>query len=334
MTTNWDKNKPAGTDKLRDSDDMIRDNWAALQDALQRNHNFPGEEEVDAGEHTVVELQDQVGDPVTPANIVSIYNNDNALFLRLQNNGDIFRLNQARFTQVKSAAYTAVVGDIGNVLLVDGETTITLDPAATLKNGWFLYVKKTDASNIVTIEPDGSETIDGLSSAALDTQQDVVAIVCDGINFHIIALQSTKPFITFENSEHDHSDSANGGNLGDVEGSSLKLTSTTETDTNTLTKGNIVKAWVSFQGSNGVIHDSYNVSSMFRGSQGKYTINWDTNFANTNFAVVASCNMGGGSEATAMPHSFSNGSCQIDVRNISNDNVDPTAVYVIAIGDQ
>lgn len=334
MPTNWDKNKPAGTDKLRDSDDMIRDNWGALQDALQRNHEFPGDEGNTAGEHTVVELQDQVGDPETPAGIVAIYNNANGLFARLQSNGDIFKINQARFTQVKSAAYTAVVGDIGNVLLVDGETTITLDPAATLKNGWFLYVKKTDASNIVTIEPDGSETIDGLSSAALDTRQDVVAIVCDGSDFHIIALQSTKPFITFENSHHDHSDSANGGNLGDVEGSSLKLTSTTETDTNTLTKGNIVKAWVNFNGSTGVINGSYNVSSTFRSSTGKYTINWDTNFANTNYCVVASADEGGGNGLWVTPFSLTVGSAQIDARNVVNDPADAGKVYVIAMGDQ
>lgn len=85
----WDKDKPAGTDKLRDSDDMIRANWSALEDAIGRNHNFPGDEGVDAGEHTVVELQDQAGDPETPADIISLYNNANELFYRLQNNGDI-----------------------------------------------------------------------------------------------------------------------------------------------------------------------------------------------------------------------------------------------------
>jgi len=30
----WDKNKPAGTDKIRVSDDYIRANWAALETAL------------------------------------------------------------------------------------------------------------------------------------------------------------------------------------------------------------------------------------------------------------------------------------------------------------
>jgi len=30
----WDKNKPAGTDKIRNSDNYIRDNWAALEDSL------------------------------------------------------------------------------------------------------------------------------------------------------------------------------------------------------------------------------------------------------------------------------------------------------------
>ena len=69
MTTNWDPDKPAGNDELRDSDDLIRLNNAALEDAIARNHNFPDDEGSTAGEHTVVELQDQVGDPSTPARV-------------------------------------------------------------------------------------------------------------------------------------------------------------------------------------------------------------------------------------------------------------------------
>jgi hypothetical protein len=92
MATNWDKDKPAGTDKIRDSDDLIRANNTALEDALGRNHNFPGDEGSNAGEHTVVECQDQSADPSTPANIISIYNNGNTLFARFQSDGSIVEL--------------------------------------------------------------------------------------------------------------------------------------------------------------------------------------------------------------------------------------------------
>ncbi len=92
MATNWDKTKPAGTTKIRLSDEEIRANFAALEDAIGRNHFFPGAESTTAGEHTVVELQDQAGDPVTPASVIGIYNNADALFAREASSGTISAL--------------------------------------------------------------------------------------------------------------------------------------------------------------------------------------------------------------------------------------------------
>lgn len=89
MATNWDKDKPAGSQKIRLSDEEIRANNAAVEDALGRNHNFPGNESSDAGEHTVVELQDQSGDPVTPASVIGLYNNGDELFFRKESSGVI-----------------------------------------------------------------------------------------------------------------------------------------------------------------------------------------------------------------------------------------------------
>lgn len=47
----WDAAKPAGSQKIRLSDEEIRANWVALADALDREHIFPGTEGVDAGIH-------------------------------------------------------------------------------------------------------------------------------------------------------------------------------------------------------------------------------------------------------------------------------------------
>lgn len=48
----------------------------------------------------------------------------------------------------------------------------------------------------------------------------------------------------------------------------------------------LAKAWVSFD-SAGTILDSYNVASVSKTSTGVYQITWDTDFADTNYAVVA-----------------------------------------------
>jgi len=92
MATNWDKDKPAGTQKIRLSDEEIRANQAALEDAIGRNHEFPGNENTTAGEHTVVELQDQSGDPATPAGVVALYNNADAPYFRKASSGTIVPL--------------------------------------------------------------------------------------------------------------------------------------------------------------------------------------------------------------------------------------------------
>ncbi|RLD23217.1 MAG: hypothetical protein DRI71_05875 [Bacteroidetes bacterium] len=94
MATNWDKTQPVATDILRVSDDKLRGNFGALDDALARNHNFPGDETLDAGEHTVVEFQDQAGDPITPSGVVALYNNGDKLYLRKASSGVISRIDQ------------------------------------------------------------------------------------------------------------------------------------------------------------------------------------------------------------------------------------------------
>lgn len=60
-----------------------------------------------------------------------------------------------------------------------------------------------------------------------------------------------------------------------------------------------IKAWVSFDGTGVIaVNDSYNLDSgtpLVDNGTGDYTINFDTDFADTNYAVVGTC---GGSGAT------------------------------------
>lgn len=64
----FEKTKPAGSTKLRLSDDEIRDNWDAIEDALVRmGMKFPTGYGTDAGELLVPVFQKQSADPATPA---------------------------------------------------------------------------------------------------------------------------------------------------------------------------------------------------------------------------------------------------------------------------
>ena len=84
----------------------------------------------------------------------------------------------------KSSSYTATASDY--MILVSGNTTITL-PAAAGVNGRMYVIKKTDSSaTILTVAANGAETIDGFNTISTTTQYQAYTIVCDGSGWWII----------------------------------------------------------------------------------------------------------------------------------------------------
>ncbi len=82
----------------------------------------------------------------------------------------------------KSSTYTATAADY--ILLVSGATTINL-PAAASSSGQVYIIKKTDASNSVTIDGNASETIDGATTKTISTQYQTLEIACNGSAWYI-----------------------------------------------------------------------------------------------------------------------------------------------------
>lgn len=83
----------------------------------------------------------------------------------------------------KTADYTALRGDRCKLLEFDSGSAITLDltAAATLLEGWFVYVNNSGAGTL-TIDPNGAELIDDASTITLDQNQSTI-IFCDGAAF-------------------------------------------------------------------------------------------------------------------------------------------------------
>lgn len=95
-----------------------------------------------------------------------------------------------------------------------------------------------------------------------------------------------------------------------------------------------IKGWANVKGSDGSDNGSYNVSATARSSAGVFVITWDTDFANTNYAVVATQ-----FHATILQNlrisAKATGSVTITVNNKSSGAAeDPTELCVMAIGTQ
>ena len=73
-------------------------------------------------------------------------------------------------------------------LICTASLTLTLLPAATADNGFFIIVKNASAGD-VTIVPNGSETIDGASSLIINPNNSAV-IMCDGTAWYSTFLQT------------------------------------------------------------------------------------------------------------------------------------------------
>lgn len=89
----------------------------------------------------------------------------------------------------KSAAYTVVAADRGLAFVCTNTWTLSITAAATLGNG-FAFVVINNGTGSITLDPNGSETIDGLTTKVLSPTQTCI-VICDGTGFYTIGLSSS-----------------------------------------------------------------------------------------------------------------------------------------------
>ena len=85
----------------------------------------------------------------------------------------------------KTSAYTVVSGDLGYVInCTTGTFTVSLTAASSLGTGFNCWIWNTSSTstNVITIDPNGAETIDGLTSISLRMGEGT-QIICDGTNW-------------------------------------------------------------------------------------------------------------------------------------------------------
>lgn len=88
--------------------------------------------------------------------------------------------------QGKTANYTVVAADHGTVINVtSGSVTISLTAAATLGDGFWCWVMNGSStqSHTTTIDPNGTETIDGASASVVLRRGMGMLLICNGSNW-------------------------------------------------------------------------------------------------------------------------------------------------------
>jgi hypothetical protein len=97
---------------------------------------------------------------------------------------------------VKTETYTATIYD--DVILCNGTFTVNLydaggqtDEVGNKVNAGRRLVIKNVGTGVITVDGNSTQTIDGATTKILSSQYDVVEIVSDGTNWHIIFDEST-----------------------------------------------------------------------------------------------------------------------------------------------
>lgn len=89
----------------------------------------------------------------------------------------------------KSSAYTVTTSDAGKLIVATGTWTLSLLAAATAGNGFTLAVSNS-GSGIITVKPNGAETIGAVGAVAIGAGGSLI-IICDGTSWHLIGAVSS-----------------------------------------------------------------------------------------------------------------------------------------------
>ena len=99
-----------------------------------------------------------------------------------------------------------------------------------------------------------------------------------------------------------------------------------------------VKAWINFNGTGTIAErDSFNVTSITDLDTGQYTVTWDVDFQNVNYAVAGCAGRNGDGDLTVGMKDYSvtpptAGTFHVEIRNNAGTAVDPQYVLLIASG--
>lgn len=171
----------------------------------------------------------------------------------------------------KTGAYTVVAADKGRVIRCNGTFTLSLTAAATLGDG-FAFAVLNEGSGTITIDPSGSEQIDGGAIKLLQSGK-LVVLYCNGSSYTSVGYDEYPERLAQAWVNFDATRNASGG-----------------TDSNN---------------TNRFIRASHNVSSVMKNADGDFTVSFSSAFANANLSVCGSASGEGGVYCVVLPNTSS-----------------------------
>ena len=112
-----------------------------------------------------------------------------ALLNRIADGTGTAAANAASYSTVRSVSVSGAIVSTDSIILADstaGAVTISLPPATTAVSRVFVVKRVNAGANNVTVDPFGSETIDGAATYALTTQWSYVRFVSNGTAWFIV----------------------------------------------------------------------------------------------------------------------------------------------------
>ena len=159
----------------------------SLDGDLYYNDNASNSVRITSGGALDVSSVGGIGGDYTTTSATSFYTDATLTYYFQDSNADRASLDAnlvGNFTTYSSAQSLNPQTD--QIVLVSGNTTLTL-PAAATSSGVRFDVKKTDSNaTTVTIDGNGSETIDGETTQTITEQYTSVHLVCNGTTWYIL----------------------------------------------------------------------------------------------------------------------------------------------------
>lgn len=216
----------------------------------------------------------------------------------------------------KTDDYTAIAWDNQHLIEMDKATavTLTLTAAATLREGWYIYVHNSGAG-VLTIDPNGGELIDDVTTITL-SQNESTMVFCTGGEFWTVGL-------------------AGAGAASQAEQEAGSSTNVFASPGTQQFHVSAAKLWCRWDNT-GTIQGSSNVDSVTDVGVGEWTINITTDFADTDYVPIGNARAG-----SASPFDFGYvlagiavGSFAMNGRISGTLNDGPDSYSVVVFGDQ